>query len=192
VPSSSSSQTVESRKGKNRPAPSESPTTYPLLQQTEGLSQHEIRTLSPYCYRIEASTDFEDVLNGLKAYCKMMNAQSLANKGELLDSILCSGLSETVRSSVAKVLDVIGSLAIWHIRDIEARTLATKRGHAGITKEDKSNATTKMWEYLCDYNSSVNRANLDQRIFAGIRWNRFLGNKKLGTIVAVYSLPPSL
>jgi hypothetical protein len=165
---------------------------YPLLEESDELSENEKKTLSPYCYKIEDSADdFDDVLDGLEAHYKQMNAQNLASKGELIDTIIRGGVSKTIRS-VAAILDVIGSLALWHIREVEARILATKRGHKLVNQEDKSNAATEMWQHLSSYNSDADRAKLDARIFAGIRWNRFLDGKEIGMIVTVHKLPPSL
>jgi ABC-type cobalamin transport system ATPase subunit len=148
--------------------------------------------LSPYCYKVEDSADdFDDVLGGLEAHYKQMNAQNLASKGELIDTIIRGGVSKTIRS-VAGILDVIGSLTLWHIREVEARTLATKRGHKLVSQEDKSNAATEMWQHLRRYNSDADRAKLDARISAGIRWNRFMGSREIGMIVPVHKLPPSL
>ncbi|RDL30223.1 uncharacterized protein BP5553_10501 [Venustampulla echinocandica] len=165
---------------------------YHRLEESDELSKDEKKSLSPYCYKIEVSAgDFDDVLGGLEAHYKQMNAQNLASKGELIDTIIRGGVSKTIRS-VAGILDVIGSLALWHIREVEARTLATQRGHKLVSQEDKSNAATEMWQYLSSYNSDADRAKLDARISAGIRWNRFLGRREIGTIVAVYKLPLSL
>ncbi|TVY93986.1 hypothetical protein LAWI1_G003145 [Lachnellula willkommii] len=165
---------------------------YFLLKESVELSEDEKNTLSPYCYKIEDSADdFDDVLGGLEAYYKQMNAQNLASKGELIDTIIRGGVSKTIRA-VAGILDVIGSLALWHIREVEARTLATKRGHKLGSQEDKSNAATEMWQHLSGYNSNADRAKLDARITAGIRWNKFLGRSEIGMIVTVHKLPPSL
>lgn len=147
--------------------------------------------LSPYCYKIEKSiANFDDVLDRLEAHYKQLHARNFASKGELIDTIIRNGVSRTIRS-VAKILDVIGSLALWHIREAEARALATERGHTLVSQEDKSNAATQMWELLSSYNSDADRGKLDARIRAGIRWNRFLGREGFGMIVAVYPLPPS-
>lgn len=165
---------------------------YPLLEELDELSEDEKMTLSPYCYKIEDSAgDFDGVLGGLEAYYKQMNAQNLASKGELIDTIIRGGVSKTIRSVVG-ILDVIGSLALWHIRELEARTLATERGHKLVSQEDKSNAATEMWQHLSTYNSDADRAKLDARISAGIRWNRFLGRGEIGMVAAVHKLPPSL
>ncbi len=137
------------------------------------------------------AADFDDVLDGLEAYYKLMHVRNLASKGELIDTIVRSGVSKTIRS-VAKILDVIGSLALWHIREVEARALATKRGHKLVSQEDKTDAATEMWQHLSSYNSDADRAKLDERISVGIRWNRFLDGKDVGIIVAVHPLPHSL
>ncbi|KAG0645019.1 hypothetical protein D0Z07_9192 [Hyphodiscus hymeniophilus] len=165
---------------------------HPLLEESNGFTKEEKKTLSPYCYKIEnLAADFDDVLDGLEAYYKLMHAQNLTSKGELIDTIIRGGISKATRS-VAKILDVVDSLALWHIREVEARALATERGHNLVSQEDKSNAATEMWQYLSSYNSDADRAKLDTRIFAGIRWNRFLDGKDVGMIVAVYPLPHSL
>jgi hypothetical protein len=142
---------------------------HPLLRESDELTDDEKKILSPYCHKIEDSTgDFDDVLGGLEAYYKQMNAQNLAGKGEHIDNIIRGGVSKTIKS-VAGILDVIGSLALWCIREEEARTLATERGHMLVSQEDKSNAATEMWQYLSGYNSDADRAKLDARISAGIR-----------------------
>lgn len=166
--------------------------TFPLLEESDELSQVEKNTLSPYCYKIKDSADdFDDVLGGLEAHHKQMNSKNLDSKGELIDTIIRGGVSKTIRS-VAIILDVIGSLAIWHIREVEARNLATRRGHLLANAEDKSNAATEMWQHLSSYNDNADRKQLDARITAGIRWNRFLDGREIGMIVTVHKLPPSL
>lgn len=148
--------------------------------------------MSPYCYKIKDSADdFDDVLGGLEAHHKQMSTRTLASKGELIDTIIHSGVFKTIKS-ITVILDVIGSLAIWHIREVEARTLATTRGHRLVNAEDKSNAATEMWQHLSSYNDNADRKQLDARITAGIRWNRFLGGREIGMIVTVHKLPPSL
>lgn len=165
---------------------------YHRLEASDQLSEDEKKTLSPYCYKInDSANEFDNVSSGLEAYYKQMNAQNMASKGELIDAIIRGGVSKTIKS-VARILDVIGSLALWYIREAEARTLATKRGHELVSHEDKSNAATEMWRYLSTYNRDADRVKLDARISAGIRWNRFLGEREIGLIIAVHKLPPSL
>jgi hypothetical protein len=79
-------------------------------------------------------------LGGLEADYKQVNPQD--RKRELIDTIMRSRVSKTVRASVPGILDVIGRLALWHIREVEARALATEREHVHISQEDKSNAAT--------------------------------------------------
>ncbi|KAG4427115.1 hypothetical protein IFR05_017402, partial [Cadophora sp. M221] len=129
-----------------------------LLEESDGLSKEEKKTLSPYCYKIEnVAADFDDVLCGLEAYYKLMHVQNLTSKGELIDAIICGSNPKTIRI-VAKILDVIGSLALWHIREEEARALATKRGHSLVSQEDKSDAAIEMWQHLSSYNSKGQKA----------------------------------
>ena len=137
------------------------------------------------------AADFDDVLGGLEAYYKLMHVQNLSSKGELIDTIICGSDPKTIRT-VAKILDVIGSLALWHIREEEARALATKRGHSLVSQEDKSDPATAMWQHLSSYNSKADRAKLVERIYTGIRWNRFLYRKDVGMIAAVHPLPRTL
>ena len=131
------------------------------------------------------------MLDRLEAYHKQMSTRNLASKGELINTIIYSGVSKTIRSIII-ILDVISSLAIWHIREVEARNLATKRGYQLANTKDKSDAATEMWQDLSSYNNSVDRKQLDARITAGIRWNEFLGRREIGIIIIVYKLPPSL
>jgi hypothetical protein len=65
-----------------------------------------------YYYKIENSaTDFDDVLDRLKAYYKQIHVQNLTSKGELINTIIRGSVFKTIRS-VAKILDIIGSLAL--------------------------------------------------------------------------------
>ncbi|XMA14680.1 hypothetical protein WAI453_007471 [Rhynchosporium graminicola] len=117
-----------------------------------------------------------------------MQVRNTTSKGEVIDTIIRGSDHKTIEN-VAKILDVIGSLAFWHIREKEARALATKRKHTLVSQEDKSDAATEMWRHLSSYNSKADRAKLDERIKAGNRWNRFLVGKDVGMVAAVYPLP---
>lgn len=65
-----------------------------------------------YYYKIENSaTDFDDVLDRLEAYYKQIHVQNLTSKGELINIIIRGSVFKTIKS-VAKILDIIGSLAL--------------------------------------------------------------------------------
>lgn len=167
-------------------------TIYSLLEEQDEFTAKEKVDLSPYCYKIDSSAaSFDDVLDGLDAHYKQIYTQNSVSKGELIDMIIHGGDAKITRS-VARVLNVIDSLALWHIREMEARALADARGHTLAENEDKSDAATVMWQHLSSYNNHADRKKLDARIFTGIRWDRFLEGNTVGMIVAVHPLPPSL
>jgi hypothetical protein len=114
---------------------------YALLQEPRlGLKDDDIKKLSPYCHKLEAFADFDDVLAGLEAQLKyenvLLDKSQGSTKGQLINSILSNGPSRAVRNSIASVLDVIGSLALLRIREIEAQAQADLQHHTFITTED--------------------------------------------------------
>ena len=65
----------------------------------EGLKEDEEKTLSRYCRQIEEAADFDAILGGLDVqYNEILNPPHQASKGQLIDSILDSGLSKSVRA----------------------------------------------------------------------------------------------
>lgn len=149
---------------------------YPLLNEWHELSENDKKALSPHCYKFdESAKGFDDVLDGLEAYYKQMDARYLVDKGEIIDAIVHSDVPKNVRSSLNRVLDVIGSLTLISIRDLEAQALATSRGHELASTEDKSNAASQMWDYLYKYNDHASRDKLDTKLEKGNRWKRYLG-----------------
>lgn len=132
-------------------------------------------------------------MKGLDAYRnELVNPSHQGSKGQLIDSILDFGLSQSVQRSVNKLLHVISSLALVEIRDAEARALANAREHRLPTTADKSDAVTEMWSHLRNFNHKADRVKLDLRISAGKRWTKFLVGKEIGYIVVARYLPPSL
>jgi hypothetical protein len=74
-------------------------TTHPLVGGLEGLKEDEEKTLSRYCRQIEEAADFDAILGGLDVqYNEILNPPHQASKGQLIDSILDSGLSKSVRA----------------------------------------------------------------------------------------------
>ncbi|KAL5353535.1 hypothetical protein ACLOAV_001572 [Pseudogymnoascus australis] len=169
---------------------------YTLLQEPQfKLKEDDIIKLSPYCHKLEALAGFDDVLRGLEArrdYEKLLVETRRRSKGQLIDSIVYSGLPKIIRNSVASVLDVIGSLALLRIRDIEARARANLQQHTFVTTEDQGYAAEEMWKCLRIYNSTAEKKWLDERLKVGGRWNKFTENSSVGIIVALCKLPPSL
>ncbi|KFY56062.1 hypothetical protein V497_06511 [Pseudogymnoascus sp. VKM F-4516 (FW-969)] len=169
---------------------------YTLLHEPQfKLKEDDIIKLSPYCHKLEALAGFDDVLRGLEArrdYEKLLVSTRRRSKGQLIDSIVYSGLPKIIRNSVASVLDVIGSLALLRIRDIEARARANLQQHTFVTTEDQGYAAEEMWKCLRIYNSTAEKKWLDERLKVGGRWNKFTENSSVGIIVALCKLPPSL
>jgi len=170
-------------------SPKSLPPIHPLLAT---ITDKNKKSLSACCYKIqESEDDFDNVLKGLQAYYRQKTAGNRTSKGEVIDSIICSGEPKNLKA-VGKVLWVIGSLALLRIRDADARAVATQRGHKSIAQGDKTTAADGMWEVLHSYNPKAERTTLDERINAGIRWDTFLSGKEIGIIVAVHKLPSSL
>ncbi|KFY32036.1 hypothetical protein V493_00574 [Pseudogymnoascus sp. VKM F-4281 (FW-2241)] len=169
---------------------------YTLLQEPQWkLKEDDIIKLSPYCHKLEALAGFDDVLRGLEArrdYEKLLVDTRRRSKGQLIDSIVYSGLPKLIRNSVASVLDVIGSLALLRIRGIEARVRADLQQHTFVTTEDQGYAAEEMWKCLRIYNSTAEKKWLDERLKVAGRWNKFTENNSVGIIVALCKLPPSL
>ncbi|CZT53316.1 uncharacterized protein RSE6_14802 [Rhynchosporium secalis] len=83
-----------------------------LLEESDRFTKDKKEILSRYFYKIEnLAADFDNMLNGLEAYYKLILVRNLTSKGELIDTIICGSISKTLRS-ITKILDMIGILAL--------------------------------------------------------------------------------